>query len=229
MFRRLLSLLTCSLIFAAILIPNAAVADITTKFGDKFPVPNGVYELVDGTTYQSIDIELIAMSLRSTGPGHDLPPAGQTFQVDSFFDIFVEIRVGGSTGETFQVDSFFDVFFEVTADAAGSKSFETEMLSMDLRGTGPNGPDTLIMRLDSARPSQGLHLVTDLGNGTFNVDSFFDIFTEISIDGGSNFFQATDSAPVSLNSVIPEPASFVVLTPILGLLVLRRRRSGTKK
>lgn len=95
-----------------------------------------------------------------------------TFSVDSFFDVFYEFtfnpdrceasefpKVTGDLSDTkcvpksdFQVDSFFDVFYEIDTSL---RTVQTEMLSLQLTSTDP---------ATGAIP-----------------DSFFDVWTEISV------------------------------------------------
>jgi hypothetical protein len=191
----------------------------------------GTYELSNPVA-AGFDTEIVSMSL-SAGPGQYLV-GGQTFAVDSFFDVFTELSVSADPPtQSFRVDSFFDVFTEISVAtplapapsfgsgpaAAGSfdteivslslsgsasmnvtpqlsggqqtGSWDTEMLSMDLTGSAPStgGPITVRMGL----PSPGNTTLTKVGDGRFQVDSFFDVFTEISIDGGP--FQPAIPAP----------------------------------
>jgi len=174
-------------------------------------------------TDPTIDIELVSLSLTSADPVVvPLPESssGETFQIDSFFDVFTELRIDG---QSFTVDSFFDITYRVTPGNT-TGSWDTEMVSMQLSGqAAPGGPPVILIR-SPALPSPGEIVVTDLPGGDFQVDSFFDIFTEISIDGGP-FIPA--SGPMRLNlagNIIPEPATLTLLLSSLGLLALRRQR-----
>ncbi|MDA1335030.1 MAG: hypothetical protein O2794_03390, partial [bacterium] len=83
----------------------------------------------------------------------------------------------------------------------GERTVQTEILSMDLRGISPIlGQVRLGEALGGSDPqdpddppcdprlgpgcSGGQTVLTDLGDGTFNVDSFFDVWTELSVEGG---------------------------------------------
>jgi len=206
--------------------PAAEAVVVVSSGQDRFPVPGSIYESDKGTTYPSstVPTEMVSMSLTGAITPVDsvaLPPSGETFQVDSFFDVFTELRVGGTE---FVVDSFFDVFFEITGgggDATGV--WETEMVSMSLRGDVGGIP--LEIRESPQMRSTGLQTVTDIAGPEFQVDSFFDVFTEISIGGGP-FIPAASPVRLHLTGIVPEPTSaMLVVTGVFGLLVPGRRKA----
>ena len=177
-----------------------------------------------GPQYDTVDIELVALSLTSVDPLGQvvpLPSPGNSFTVDSFFDVFYEIDYQGSN---FTVDSFFDITYQVTAPPPGSGdtgSWQTEMVSMQL--SGDVGGISIEIRESPNLPSPGEIKVTDLPDGTFQIDSFFDVFTEISVDGGA-FQPATNGEPMRIvMNATPEPASLALLGLGVAALTARRR------
>jgi hypothetical protein len=106
----------------------------------------------------------------------ELPPG--PFVVDSFFDITYQIDLGGGR---FHVDSFFDVFVEVklTPPPAAGGTIQTEMVALNLAGQADNKPVNY-----GTLPALGTTTIIDQGGEDFSVDSFFDVFTEITIDTG---------------------------------------------
>jgi len=102
--------------------------------------------------------------------------------------------------------------------------FSTEMLSMSLSGSSPFGP--FMIRESPTLASTGQTSISDLGGGNYLITSFFDIFTELSVDGGATWIPATGSVRMNLEQV-PEPSSAALL--VLGLLgsrIFLRRRSA---
>jgi len=196
------------------------------------------YELQSPTPYDNstVQTEMVSMSL-TPSPGRPVEVTdirtlgGSDFTVDSFFDIEYRIEYGG--GSSYTVDSFFDVFVELSVQpplsgTSEQETFPTEILSMDLTGASP-GPDnngTLLRLLDSAE-HHGHVTVLKLsdpgpgGGGTFHVDSFFDVFTEISLDGNS-YIPPESSNSLYGGATTPEPASALML--MFGSLVLATRR-----
>ena len=62
------------------------------------------------------------------------------------------------------------------------------------------------------------------GGGGFQVDSFFDIFYEVSLDGGNSWSSsATGLAHSESVQVVPEPASALLGLAGAGVLMRRRR------
>src|SRR5712692_2269018 len=77
--------------------------------------------------------------------------------------------------------------------------FATEMLQLNLAGGG------FLVRENPDLQSLGQTQIDDLGNGTFRIDSFFDVFTELSLDNGNTWIpQSNGSSRVSLQET-PEP------------------------
>jgi len=105
---------------------------------------------------------------------------------------------------------------------ASTGSWDTEMLSMSL--SGDVGGIPIEIRESPNRSSPGETRVDDLGGGQFEIDSFFDVFTELSIDGGPFQPQTNEATRVEL----PEPSRFLMVLaalPLLRWLAGRRNRS----
>jgi hypothetical protein len=96
-------------------------------------------------------------------------------------------------------------------------TFATEIVSMSLSGSSTIG--TIKIRQDPERASYGSTEITDLGGGLYHIDSFFDVFTELSVDGGSNWIDSGNSTRMFLT---PEPATLALFG--LGALALLRKR-----
>ena len=101
-------------------------------------------------------------------------------------------------------------------------TFATEIVSMNL--TGNIGGIPVIVQESPSLPSSGQTTITDLGGGLYHIDSFFDVFTELSVDGGNSWIPSTGGTRMTLT---PEPSTFVLAAiGLLGLLGWgwRRRR-----
>ena len=160
-------------------------------------------------------------------------PGGGPYLIESFFDVFFDITISGgrySGAETgfgvfsfpagdpsppTETDSFFDVFTEIT----------------DMRVWGPCGAGGAFMiRENGTLASTGETRITNIGGGSYRIDSFFDIFTELCLDGAGNSWLEA-SAPLRMSgSNIPEPSTLIVWS-LLGAVGIcarccRRRRAA---
>ena len=109
-------------------------------------------------------------------------------------------------------------------DAGGGEiltgTFQTEMLQLDLFGGGL--PPGVMLRESPTLHSNGQTTTVNIGGGQYQIDSFFDVFTELTIDGGATWMPSTSgSGHISLQGV-PEPANVSLL--VLGLLGVAGRR-----
>ena len=108
-------------------------------------------------------------------------------------------------------------------------TFQTEMLALDLVGVSPGGP--FMIRESPTLASLGQTTITDIGGGLYKIDSFFDVFTELSIDNGHTWMPSHDAAgaPLAGHMVlhpIPEASSLGFLAAgLVGVIgYLRSRR-----
>jgi len=97
--------------------------------------------------------------------------------------------------------------------------FDAEIVSMSLTGNLDLG--SVLLRESPTLASMGQFDITDLGGGLYHIDSFFDVFTELSVDGGQTWIAADSSVRITL---IPEPASVVLVLLGLGTMASRVRR-----
>jgi hypothetical protein len=78
---------------------------------------------------------------------------------------------------------------------------------------------TIEAMLNPLNPSVGVTSVTQLGEGLFQIDSFFDVFGRVSIDGGPFV-----DGPVRHADLVPEPATFIpAFLGMAGFAVLLKR------
>ena len=174
------------------------------------PLPGSRYRLQHPVSVAHVGVELSSLCLVLSRPINTqmLPKQpGETTQVDSFFDIYTEISV--DDGQTARSDSFFDVFVELSVanttevgSTSEQRSFDTEILSMDLKGA--SFPDGVLLRESKTQSSTGQIKVVP-GEGGFSVDSFFDIWTEISLDGGQSWVPANKAMHMPLVSIPETP------------------------
>jgi hypothetical protein len=102
-----------------------------------------------------------------------------------------------------------------TGDVGPTSFFDTEMLQLDITGPG------ILIRESPTLPSLGATSITDLGGGMWTIDSFFDVFTELSIDGGQSWVPSDGPTRMRL---VPTPGSISLIAGAILLTAMPRRR-----
>jgi len=163
-----------------------------------------------------------------------IPFAGTTTRTSDVngneFETFQSELIGMATvngGPSVPVDLTGPVSIEVFGYSNGQLgTFNTQMLSMDLTGNLPG--HSVEIKLDPSNATNGQTTISNAGGGEFNIHSFFDVFTELSLDGGP-YIPSTGGAMVTLQPV-PEPVGLVALSGLGGMgligFVWRRRRAA---
>jgi hypothetical protein len=133
-------------------------------------------------------------------------PASGSFLVNSFFDVFVEVSLNG--GATWSSKSTAGMpglmsLTPTTPPGSNPRGFDTEMLSLNISGGTLPG---IMVRESPARASIGHTDDTSLGGGQFKIDSFFDIFVELSLDGGQTWVPSNQPTRLLLGTGNPTPA-----------------------
>ncbi len=160
--------------------PNATFdgTDVVLRNAGMTPTsgPDQTKIFLDGNLFDTVDSFFDVFTESNLAPG-------QTYQIDSFFDVFTELSVDG--GGQWQIDSFFDISYQLNITpgqiAAPTRTFQTEIVSMSLTGNINIGGTEVML---DVLPSPGVAKATDLGDGTYHIDSFFDITYRIDFPGG---------------------------------------------
>ncbi|MDW8309910.1 MAG: HYR domain-containing protein, partial [Verrucomicrobiales bacterium] len=144
------------------------------------------------------------------------PPPGQE-QVHRFNSVLdMEVSRGdGAPFDRVSVPASVEVRVRSTQEAGNTRYFETEMLALNLVGS------TMRVRESPTRASSGRTSVRQVPEGGFRISSFFDIFTEISLDGGNTWVAALapgrvvlEVPPVSpLEIACPPDTTVLALNP----------------
>ncbi len=102
--------------------------------------------------------------------------------------------------------------------------FDTEILQLDI--AGGNLPPGVLIRESPILASNGQTVIRDIGGGQFQIASFFDIFTELSLDGGQTWIPSNGSVTMELQPA-PEPGTILLLSfgvVAIGAARLHRQR-----
>ncbi len=118
----------------------------------------------------------------------------------------------------------------LVSNRTGSQTgtFDTEIVSMSL--TGDIGGVPIEIRESPSLPSPGETTITDIGGGLFEIDSFFDVFVELSVNGGPFVPQIGGPSRMTLVEVqsqqVPTigPLGLGLLATFIGLVGVRVRR-----
>jgi hypothetical protein len=106
-------------------------------------------------------------------------------------------------------------FFRVRAGQPGFTFYDTEMLQLNI--TGGNLPAGMMIRESPTLASTGKTAISPATGGGYIIDSFFDVFTELSTDGGQTWLASTSAPPrmrftstaSSTNALPPKDANYV--------------------
>jgi hypothetical protein len=151
------------------------------------------------------------------------PEQGQTdyHSFGSLMDLTGSINVGGDTWVPFSIVGMSNwVSVIITGTVGTPGDYSTEMEYMFLAASTPMG---ILMIRESPTLSSLGHTTFTAAPGGYTVDSFFDVYTEISLDWGNTWIP-DDNGPVHVVFECPEPGSMALLgIGLAGLGVMFRR------
>src|SRR5439155_24688532 len=118
------------------------------------------------------------------------PPPLNNSAVYTAPNTLVTLEVSLNNGQSWspvQAIGGVSVSIQHTSDAGSTSTFNTEMLALNLQGSSPFGP--FMIRESPTRQSLGRHTIRSDGT-LFRIGSFFDVFLELSVDGGASWIPA---------------------------------------
>lgn len=159
---------------------------------DCVPPPGGTYagafhaKYADGTNvYDLTDPRHSKFTSCDPPP----PPVPATCTVHSFGSfVFAQMGVNGGAAMPVNGPANCTIRMCFSHELGTTRYFDTEMLQLDIAG----GP--LMIRESPTRASTGKTAISDVGGGQMQIDSFFDVFTELSVDGGQTWYPSTDTS-----------------------------------
>jgi hypothetical protein len=193
--------------------PGAPIPQHTLT--DRCPSPGGTYESPTEFPPTVFPPGILVRNFRHSQLNNPIVPpvlgSGATYQsVGTRLDAEVS-QDGGNTWQPFTAFGNTVVSIQHVSDSGGTRSFDTEMLALDM--SGGSLPAGVMLRESPTRASLGKHTISPAQHGGFNVASFFDVFLELSVDGGANWSPAPDAARVELR--VPAP----VLAPYTAAIL----------
>ena len=213
----LIALLSVASAHAAVVVTDPTLPVTYDDSRGVYLSSNPVFATYNGTfgTIQLLNVELRALHPIT------LTPLGPNEQEQFSFVLLGDITLNSNP-------STFNTSGPGTTEAFGkvgntTGTFNTEMLQMDLSGSSGFGP--LQLRESPTLPSTGQSTITDIGGGQFNVSSFFDVFTELSVDGGATW-NPSQGPPSHVDAgPLPEPSTMILFRgACLAFGTLRRNR-----
>ncbi len=218
--------LATAAMFVVLALATAARAQVVTS-DSSLPVlyPTGVYLTPNNvhTTYHGPGLVVVLDNIEHRAFG----PVVRTPSGPNEIENFNSQLVGMISANGGPIDNNMNATGPVTVEVFGligntTGTFNTEMLAMNLSGSSAfYGP--FMIRESPTLASTGQTTITDIGGGQFRIDSFFDVFTELSVDGGQSWIPSDSSSHVNLVPT-PEPSVGALAGLAVGLLALKRSR-----
>jgi hypothetical protein len=189
--------------------------------------PNDVHAKFSGPALE------VVLSMVEHQPFAALPPRYENCQPGSLVcdehhefnsTLDVQVSINGSPPQPIEMNGPVSTAAYLKGPTDTTGTFDTEMLSMMLTGITPLGP--VMVRESPTKASTGKTSITPIGGGMYHIDSFFDVFTELSLDGGATWIPKAGprGTRVTLGGV-PEPSSIGLAgIALIGLAGLARRR-----
>jgi hypothetical protein len=227
-----MSKVNCSLLFVVLfvgLVVWPASAPAAEYFSPEAKLPSPLIQEAAGEiVIYPYGLMTKNMLMVRKSPGQALPGPGPGENINSFFDIYVEVSTdgGGSWTNGYAPDSFFDIYATYEGGGGGGGTlYQTEATALTFSPI----PGVMIRESPySTTHSMGTASVTPVSGG-YMIDSFFDIFTELSVDGGLTWLPS--ETPPSHVEGTPEPGTLVLLLSVGGLGLLGwawRRLHGSR-
>jgi len=126
---------------------------------------------------------------------------------------------GGSPTIPFSAPAIITFTTTRLTPSGTTENYQTEMLQFNIQGGGL--PPGFMLRESPTLPSLGSITITPNGLGAYNIESFFDIFTELTIDNGQNWAPPTPLQPgrIALPPCTPPPSGVIPTLSEWGLII----------
>jgi len=188
------------------------------------PSPQYVEQQGEEIVYQNM-VQCRQIHWINIAPRQEMTPGGGPYPLSITFDVTLELSTDGGVVYTPTVAQG-EAQLLITEGGGGGTILAEIKLDYDkiFRIFGGNLPPNVVIRESPTLASSGLSTCTALTgpSGGYQIESFFDVFTEITTDGGLTWYPSIDSPPMHMVG-IPEPATLSLLA-LGGLAMLRRRQ-----
>ena len=214
-----LSLFTLIAFTAATNIGRASILQPTARL----PPPTGVYDL---PLVCITPVCLVNANVAGFETTSDILSAGnELVSTTAVFSALVFQNSGGSPGAalgSLSVSGVVDFTFFGRSLSTPLGTFNSQIT--DFNFTGTFNSRAFEVRQNPLMASTGVTTINQVSpGGLYQVDSFFDVFAELSLDEGP--FVPGPPRDLDLSTAIPEPASGVLMgLGFAGILAMARRR-----
>lgn len=184
-----------------LLIPASARAQCVSGGNCIMPPGGCAYIGVDHVSF-GINYAMNSVILENSGACPAFPPLLSSGNVS--FPAVADLGLssdGGNTYTVFTAPASLTVHLFTVGQNGNDKTIQTEMLQLDI--SGGSLPIPVRLRESPTLASTGSCQSTDLGGGQFRIDSFFDVFTELSIDNGQSWMPSSGSTHVAILQAPP--------------------------
>jgi hypothetical protein len=131
---------------------------------------------------------------------------------------------GGASFQSFSAPGLSTFQISSGIDSGNTRNFSTEMTQLDV--SGGSLPGGVLVRESPTFTSTGETSITDIGDGTYGIDSFFDVWPDLSIDGGMTWIPS--AGPAAHMGLIPEPSSLALLGLGASMVLAFKARRNRK-
>jgi hypothetical protein len=166
------------------------------------PPPNGAYISPSNMTVVYPNGVVIS-NVIERAPTESMPPPRLGTSVTHTFNSQLDFEISYNNGVGFtSVTGLAQVTVNLQAigtNAVGQQIYNTELVQLNV--SGGNLPNVLQLRASTTKLSTGQTMIAPAPGG-FMISSFFDIFTELSLDGGQTWSPSRTSAHLDMR---PDP------------------------
>jgi hypothetical protein len=219
-----------ALVLALLAGPRGARADITVPSAFLPPVAGGYQEAVP------VDYNYFGTTIELTNLVHSVFTnavssfSGGNETVSFLSTVTAQVSVNGVPQGLYSVPNVpVTVLILGRTSDTQLGSFDTQMQSLDINTTIAG--HSAEINLDPNHTTAGHTTVSDAGGGQFKISSFFDVFTEISLDSGPFVPQTSGPTHVTLNAT-PEPGGLALAAlgcaSLAGWRLARRRSAAAR-
>ncbi len=137
-----------------------------------------------------LDNSTLSPLIPLTQPPPSSPGSTIVFSVNTTFS--TTLTIGGGTPTPVQALATITMKVTYTHSVGQTNFYDTEILQMDIQGGSL--PSGYLLRESPTLQSVGIRSVNDPGTGTYFIDSFFDVFLQLSVDGGQNWYPSSSGS-----------------------------------